>query len=157
MTDAEKTELRIKAAKAMGYKWYRRVSFDGQDRRILLHSDSEYSEGIKRGLFVECDESIAPYGDFLREAPNPLESDADCNALLIATIKHFAKKDRGFKLWHEIFRGLFWVRTEIENEPPNGDCREFDFNSDNPDLLAAYRECVTLACVAAWEAENSQQ
>lgn len=132
MSEEEKTQLRIKAAKAVGFLsgnfGYREESPD-----VLV--------GVSAKQVIE-------------EVPNPLESDADCNALLVATMARRwnvdgiflreSKKDNNEYGWS--------ANVRIVHAKYNG----IAYMSDEPidDKQAAYREAVTCVCVAAWEAEK---
>jgi hypothetical protein len=134
MTDDERTQLRIDAAKAMG--WAVRESLHYPNMYWLAAPDNFCM--ARRETEQEC-WAYCPF--------KPLDNPADCESLLVATM----------------IRG-WWVRWTDFCMPPDDMRLRFSIEkvgynkveteSDNPDTAAAYREAVVQACLAAWKAEQ---
>lgn len=122
----EKDDLRIQAAKALGWHSFGYRAEDTEQERELI--------GVSPNHMLEI-------------VPNPLDNPDHCEALLVATT------NRG---WVIISGGSKRAGegTTYYSGFSHDDRRAYPHGfSDNPDPRAAYREAVTRACVAAYEAE----
>lgn len=125
MTDEEKTELRIRAWYALG---------SGEE---IPPTDWEGWGTVSQNTYQEAVASL----------PDPLTNAEDCEALLVATLSRESVWRFDLPLACHAWEGD--ARKSIVH------MNHGMFSSDNPDPTAAYRESVTRACVAAWEAEQS--
>lgn len=153
MTEEEKTELRIKAARVLCL-----IEPCEKDWLLIRHKGTPYERKFKTSHAKTEEEA---HLELLAWLPHPLGIDADCNALLVATLDKRCSVLPGIQPTEGDSMGAWRFAIDGHHEgvyiclKSHRGGIEIDRWSENPDRHAAYREAVTRACVAAWEAETA--